>query len=265
MPIVNIPEHDCVQQATLDSFHKDGVAIIPAVLTAQECDAFCRLTDRLATDERAIAGGHVTMAVDTMVLRYIQALDRSFADLAIREPIYSCAVRILGAEPKLCGMNVIRSYTGQAISAWHIDDTLEAPLADGQVRHDPAMLMPVQWFTVQVALTDIQTYDQGPTEYVPGSHYSGRNVDTSSLLFEGRGPEPVYCKAGDAYLFNHQTWHRGAPNVSPRTRYLMQIQYTRNWIFRRFSDTLNTVAPPHFEASDLALARVLGLATILFT
>ena len=38
---------------------------------------------------------------------------------------------------------------------------------------------------------------------------------------------PVYCRAGDIYLFNHQTWHRGRPNTSTRTRYLMQLQYAR--------------------------------------
>ena len=40
-----------------------------------------------------------------------------------------------------------------------------------------------------MALTDIDTIDQGPTQYVPGSHYSGRNPnDQDHPEFEGRGP-----------------------------------------------------------------------------
>jgi ectoine hydroxylase-related dioxygenase (phytanoyl-CoA dioxygenase family) len=46
-------------------------------------------------------------------------------------------------------------------------------------------------------------------------------------VFEGRGAEPVFCRAGDLYLFNHQVWHRGRPNESDRTRYLLQLQYAR--------------------------------------
>jgi ectoine hydroxylase-related dioxygenase (phytanoyl-CoA dioxygenase family) len=43
------------------------------------------------------------------------------------------------------------------------------------------------------------------------------------------------CKAGDAYLFNHQLWHRGSTNRSDRRRYLMQNQYCRSWGPYRFN------------------------------
>ncbi len=46
-------------------------------------------------------------------------------------------------------------------------------------------------------------------------------------VFEGRPAEPILCRAGDIYLFNHMTWHRGMPNVGTKTRYLMQLQYAR--------------------------------------
>ena len=102
--------------------------------------------------------------------------------------------------------------------------------------------MPVLWFTVQVPLTDIETVEQGPTQYVPGSHYSGRTVDRvrpsghprsdtvtfdadEEPEFEGRGPVSMLCKAGDIYLQDPMTWHRGGPNTSDRTRYLLQLIY----------------------------------------
>ena len=93
--------------------------------------------------------------------------------------------------------------------------------------------MPVFWMTIQVALSDIDQLEHGPCQFVPQSHYSGRKP-SESLEFEGHGPRSVFCKAGDVYLTNHQTWHRGAPNLSERVRYLMQIQYAQRWADRRF-------------------------------
>jgi len=88
--------------------------------------------------------------------------------------------------------------------------------------------LPVLWLSVQIALSDISMLEDGPTEVVRGSHFSGRLPnDKENPTFEGRGAEPVYCRAGDIYLFNHQIWHRGRPNQSNRTRYLMQLQYAR--------------------------------------
>ena len=66
---------------------------------------------------------------------------------------------------------------------------------------------------------DITRLEHGPTQYVPGSHYSGRPpASQEDPVFEGQGPKTVFCHAGDIYFTNHQTWHRGAPNTSNRTR-----------------------------------------------
>ena len=243
----------------LDVFYRDGLAVVPSVLSADECAHLRELTDRLAVDPGAINNGHVTDVQTAMVLRYIQGLDQVLADLTIREPLHAYAEAIVGQHPKLCGMNVIRNRTDQAISSWHVDDMLEIPLGPGQTRHDPSMRMPVIWFTIQIALSDIVTYEQGPTEFVPGSHYSGRGPSAEDLTFDGQGPVAVYCKAGDAYLFNHQIWHRGAPNSSADTRYLMQIQYCRSSIYHRFSDKKNTEPPPNLDKNNRDLLDVLGI------
>ncbi len=132
-------------------------------------------------------------------------------------------------------MNVIRNEPGQAISVWHVDDVLEFPLPEAIPRFDPRIRMPVFWLTVQCALSDIDTLEHGPTQFVPGSHYSGRRPpNQEEPTFEGRGPQALFCKAGDIYLTNHQCWHRGAPNTSDRIRYVMQIQYAQRWADARF-------------------------------
>ena len=90
--------------------------------------------------------------------------------------------------------------------------------------------------TVQCALSDIETLEHGPTQFVPGSHYSGRYPPKGeeAPTFAGRGPTSLLCKAGDIYFTNHQCWHRGAPNTSDRTRYVMQLQYAQRWADARF-------------------------------
>ena len=96
------------------------------------------------------------------------------------------------------GMNVLRTDDTNAIDQWHVDDALFFPLPDNVPRHDPRIDLPVQWLTVQVPLTDIDSIEHGPTQYVPVSHYSGRNPPkTETPTFAGHEPVSVFCKAGD--------------------------------------------------------------------
>jgi ectoine hydroxylase-related dioxygenase (phytanoyl-CoA dioxygenase family) len=153
--------------------------------------------------------------------------------MTAHRPILRVVEAVVGANAKFNAMNVIRNGQGQAIARWHVDDVLEFPLPAEIARFDARIRMPVLWMTVQVALSDIDQIEHGPTQFVPGSHYSGRKPG-ESLEFEGRGPQSIFCKAGDIYLTNHQCWHRGAPNLSERVRYIMQIQYAQGWADRRF-------------------------------
>ena len=61
--------------------------------------------------------------------------------------------------------------------------------------------------TVQVALSDVVSPEDGPTQYVVGSHLSGREPPTREppdidpeLEFAGNGTASVFCRAGDIYL-----------------------------------------------------------------
>ena len=113
-------------------------------------------------------------------------------------------------------------------------------------------------FSVLSRKTSIESIEHGPTQYVRGSHYSGRNPnDQDHPEFEGQGPTSVFCKAGDIYLQDPQCWHRGAPNRSDRTRYILQSQYAAPWAFWRFS-LCNRVPVPE-NALQTASDRLLNL------
>ena len=219
----------------LDEFYREGSALVPNVLTAEEVAGLRAKTDAIADAPESVDERHIFSVYDAFVLRRGHEVDPLFESMIHRQPIYGLMEAVLGSNAAFNALNVIRNQPGQAISRWHIDDTLEHPLPDDIPRFDPRIRMPVLWMTVQVALSDIEAIEHGPTQYVPESHYSGRHpVSQDDPAFEGRAPVSIFCKAGDIYFTNHQTWHRGAPNTSDRTRYVMQLQYARAWADRRF-------------------------------
>jgi phytanoyl-CoA dioxygenase PhyH len=229
-----LPEEQTRQ--VVEEFLREGSALIPGVLTHEEMAAIRAITDEYALHPRRYPARHISYAHDAFVLRYGHEVDPLLWQMVARQPIYGLVEAILGKGARFNALNVIRNEPGQAISVWHIDDTLEHPLPEEIPRFDPRIRMPVLWLTVQCALSDIDTLAHGPTQFVPGSHYSGRYPPKGeeAPAFEGRGASSILCKAGDIYLTNHQCWHRGAPNTSDRVRYVMQLQYAQRWADARF-------------------------------
>jgi len=219
------PLADTERRELVDRFFRDGYAVVRGVLSREESDYLRRRTDELA-DDPVIRSTVQHPGYSFVIINPLEH-DRAFADLFIREPIYSLVQAILGKECRFCGQTVIRNRPGQAVAHWHIDDILEYPLPEEMPRWDARVRLPLTWLSVQVPLSDITTAENGPTEVVVGSQYSGRMSPKENPVFEGRSAEPIFCEAGDVYLFNHQVWHRGRPNTSQQTRYLLQLQYAR--------------------------------------
>ena len=218
-----------------DEFAREGCVLVPGIFNDEEVKVLRERTDAYFDRRETIPQQHVSYVYGAFVLRRGADLDPLFASLPAHEPVQSLVAAVLGSQPRFNALNVIRNEPGQAISRWHVDDVLEFPLPDAIARFDARMRMPVMWFTVQVALSDITLVEHGPTQYVPGSHYSGRHpVSQDNPVFEGQGARSVFCRAGDIYFTNHQAWHRGAPNISDRIRYVMQLQYAQRWADARF-------------------------------
>ncbi len=241
----------------LAHFKRDGFVVIPNVLEADEVHALRDKTDELMADTALDEAGYIQRQ---FILRHCNELDPHFCDLLVREPIFSLMEALFGPGFQQCGMNVLRTDNSNAIDRWHVDDALFFPLPDNVERHDPRIEMPILWLTVQVALTDIDSIEHGPTQYVPGSHYSGRHPTTEGTPhFESNGPRDIYCKAGDIYLHNSQCWHRGTPNTSSRVRYLLQQQYGPRWAFPRYNPYIRyDVEQALLDGADARLEQVLG-------
>jgi len=237
----------------LGRFHADGFLHIPGVFGADEVAALRAGIDEAFANPRWKGN----LYGDFIAVRLFE-IAPIFEQVLAREPIIGLVERILGADCHLIAQNAVRNAPGQAIDAWHVDETLYFPLGAGMVRHDPRLQMPVFVCTVQCPLTDIPSVEYGPSEYVPGSQYSGRGPGEPPV-FEGRGPVQVLCRAGDIYLHNPQTWHRGMPNRSDRTRYLFQLSYGRRWIAQRFHPFITYRLPEGIlDRGDERRRRVLG-------
>ncbi len=239
-----------------DFFNREGYVHLPGVLSSAEVAA---LKDRIdeAFEDPACQSEDRRYAEISMVRMF--ELDPMFRDMLVREPIISVIEAILGDNCHVIANNVVRNPPGMAIDAFHVDDVVWFPLPDEIERHDPRMIIPGV-INVQLPMTDVPTVEHGPTQVVPGSHYSGRQPnDTTAPEFEDRGVHSILSEAGDAYLQHGQVWHRGAPNRSDQTRCLLQQCYAARHVSQRFYPFLTYAMPEHvLEGADERLLRVLG-------
>jgi ectoine hydroxylase-related dioxygenase (phytanoyl-CoA dioxygenase family) len=108
-----------------------------------------------------------------------------------------------------------------------------------------------------IALSDITEESNGPTQVVAGSHRAGYKPEYDPTLPPGTIPTSLLATAGEGYIVNSQTWHRGSQNTSDRTRYLLTTTYGSRFISQRFYPFLNYDMPK--EVLDGATPRLLRL------
>ena len=151
-------------------FHRDGHRLIPGVLSPEEVLSLREGIDRVFIE---YAGDADRLYGDFIAVRLFET-DPVFQDLLTREPILSLVESLLGSDCHLIAQNVVRNAPGQAIDSFHVDDVVIFPVSNGVERHDARLTLTPPIIAVQIPLTDIPSLDHGPTQFVPGSHYSGR-------------------------------------------------------------------------------------------
>lgn len=242
-------------------FHDDGYvvlrSVVPGDLVGQLRELIERryqdpATHRAGPEQDELRGGVSLMRM----FEYHQV----FRDVLALPPVIDLVETILGADCHVIAQNALRTPQGKAIVNWHIDDELFNPLL-AHLSHIPPQARPVPCFSlnVMIALSDTPTIQYGPTEVVAGSHLSGRAPPHRSMLPEGVHATALYARAGDVYLLNNQTWHRGAQNLSRHIRYLLTTAYGRRCISQRFYPFLNYQMPQHvLDGASERILRLLG-------
>jgi ectoine hydroxylase-related dioxygenase (phytanoyl-CoA dioxygenase family) len=182
----------------------------------------------------------------------------AFRDLLALEPVIDLVEQLLGSDCHVVAQSALRTPKGKGIVNWHIDDALFSPFLSGLAELPAAARpLPVYSLNVMIALSDTPSEQFGPTQVVAESHLTGREPAYAPTLPPGTSPTSILAQAGDCYLVNSQTWHRGAQNQSEQTRYLLTTTYGRRFISQRFYPFLNYRMPP--AVLDGASARTLRL------
>lgn len=242
----------------VEFFTREGYVHIPGVFSENEVRELVARLDRIRSDPSLALRDN---AYGDYIFVRLFELDLMFRDLLVKEPLIGLFERLLGKDCHLIANNAVLNDPGQAISNWHIDFAQPwFPLPDGVARFDRALRYPTFMVNGQIALSDVPALEYGPTQVVPGSHYSGRGPNSSeNPTFEGRGPHSIFTKAGDVYLQHPMVWHRGAPNTSTRRRYLLQHNMGMRMMSQKFYPFLNYHMPHYvLQGADERLLRVLG-------
>ncbi|MGH3888153.1 MAG: phytanoyl-CoA dioxygenase family protein [Pseudonocardiaceae bacterium] len=184
---------------------------------------------------------------------------QAFRDLLVLEPMINLVEQIVGTDCHVVAQNALRTPKGKGIVNWHVDDAIFFPFLADMPPVGEETPLPCYSLNVMMALSDVEAEVFGPTQVVTGSHKTGRAPEYKPSLPPGTAPTSLFAQAGDVYLVNSQTWHRGSQNESERVRYLLTTTYGRRFISQRFYPFLNYRMPDHvLDGASGRLLRLLG-------
>lgn len=259
----------------IESFHNDGFLVVPSVLTKEQCAELKQDLDEASVSFKKKGKGLKK-----------RMFEHSNANLELfwQEPIVTFAENLIadnGSDEVLYGED-LRSFTkgipsanevhvihnnsfiigagrnGLGGNVWHQDDTPHITSLDGNPITN--VRLNVLAITCLYYLTDVLSVDNGPTQFIRGSHLFGvhctneRAEQHQDKLFSALGP------AGTCVIVNNQTWHRGSPNVSEVDRYCTQITYGKRLVGHKYGSFMNYKLPDHINDSvtDPRKRRLLG-------
>jgi len=237
-----------------EALHEDGFALIPGVLSRDECAALREAIDRL----RPFGFDHLGL---TDHFKCVFNRDQLFLQMIDRPGVIDLAEATMGQECHIIGETAWRSHPGHNGWGPHTDRTfIELP---EDIAADPRVRIPIYLCTAHFYLNDIDEA-MAPTWVIPGSHKSGKALPFGSKdpdpVWQGRKLEPVVCQEGDVLFFRSDIWHTGSKNTTEdRTRYLLQVHYSHRWIAQQFSPYLRFQFNPEIlDAATPRQRRLLG-------
>lgn len=217
-----------------------GTGMTPEQEHAFARDGFLLLDQALLPDEIAT----LREAADRAEARWLEAPERQgseepflrrveplieygdeFVDLVDHPSFFPVVREILGSGVALLDTAYFVTPPRQgwgSTSEWHIDEALTGP------HGAPIPLMA----KVSVPLDDVSDIDDGPTAVVPGSHRRSydENLPCPDDPRDMPGKVPLLVNAGDVFVFHGRIHHAAMPNVSTRTRRVLQYNYGHIWM-----------------------------------
>jgi hypothetical protein len=214
-------------EAMTEAMYEDGFVLIPNVLTSDEVEQACRKIDTLEPFGFDSQG-------KTDHYKCVFNRDPFWLQFIDKHGIIDLAEATMGSQCHIIGETAWRSHPGHNGWSPHTDRVFFELPEDVAAK----VKIPIYLCTAHFYLTDI-TEELCPTYVIPGSHKSGRSLEWGKEpepKWEGRGLEPVICKAGDVLFFRSDVWHSGSLNATKdQTRYLLQVHYSHRFIAQQFS------------------------------
>jgi ectoine hydroxylase-related dioxygenase (phytanoyl-CoA dioxygenase family) len=232
--------------AVLDTFARDGVAIVERCLTPTQ----------LAAAQRAVAWAmeqpdNTYKWIPQRTYRWFRERP-VFVELIEHPLVIEFARAWLGPEFHLiaaqCSRNTKADPYAPGAMAIHADECFYTK----PERTAPGVEPDRYSFSAMWYMQDTPT-EMGPTQFVPGSQRSARRYTEAELTDEMLWRRPV--PAGSLLLFNHRTWHRGRLNQTDTPRDLITNAYARPEIDKvQLTVKREDGAEAYEERSDLLAA-----------
>lgn len=237
--VMELKSYDTLEER-VESVHRDGYAYFPSYLDADEVQALRRAMDETPTlpehFDRNTTGEEKPDGFREKVINNAFNHNEEFFSYLDKPGIIELEEALHGADCHVIGMTGWVTGPGRPTQNLHVDWLpVELP---SHVFADPNVRLPVFITTAHFYLNDLYP-ELGPTQFIPGSHRSGTRPQPGQFDWNGREMENCMVKAGDAVVFRSEVWHRGTPNTSKETRYLLQVHYAQRMITQKFPPYLN--------------------------
>jgi ectoine hydroxylase-related dioxygenase (phytanoyl-CoA dioxygenase family) len=248
----------------VEQFHREGYLVVPDALSAQEASALRAGLERVFGESHPEAELHGGQMMKIWRPRLFEH-GPEFEAVVDNPRVMDLVEALLGPDCHLIAMSALRTGPGEGIDSFHSDETVRFP-RDRDVPLDPRIRVPCFVLNFNYYLCDVDE-DLGPTQFVPGSHRSGRQPgpedrDSEGMPFyEGQGVVSALGTAGTAVMWHDQIWHRGAKNrTADRFRWVQQAPYGRRFIAQRFYPFITYRMPEEIlERATPKRKRLLGV------
>jgi Phytanoyl-CoA dioxygenase (PhyH) len=251
----------------ISSFHNDGYLVVPNVLTTEICS---QLMEDL--DHQIYISGHRSRFVHRIfevsnanLQLFWQEPIVSFAEALIADNGSTSVFKYKDGIPSANETHIIHNNSfviragrdGLAGNRWHQDDTPHITSLNGEPITN--VRLNVLAFTCLYYLTDVLSIENGPTQFIRGSHLFGKHCDGDIAEYENLIVSAL-GSAGTCVMVNNQTWHRGSFNSSKIDRYCTQITYAKRLIGHKYGNFMNYQMPQEIyeNIEDPRKLRLLG-------
>jgi hypothetical protein len=232
----------------VEAIEKDGFVYFPNYLNSDEVAELRACMDRTEINEASYDinespedGGFYHKTINNAFNR--DPLFMSFLD---KPGIIEFEEAVHGEDCHVIAMTAWMTGPGRPDQKIHADwQPINLP---EDILADPRVKIPVFITTVHFYLDEI-TEEIGPTQFIPGSHRSGRKPNGENT-WQGIEPHNIMCHAGDVLAFRSEVWHRGTANSSDQVRHLLQVHYAQRMITQKFPPYLNK-----FQFDEALLAQ----------